>query len=93
MEQLTKTVADLAASVNQINLRIDTIENGGSTLPNPRRQAEAQPQPVAENESLPEFDVQTCNNAIKSSLAAQRIPQSLIVPSENWDMQGGPASA
>ena len=80
MEQLTKTVADLAASVNQINSRIDTIENG-STLHNPRRQAEAQPQPVAETESLPEFDVQTCNNAIKSSLAAQRIPQSLIVPS------------
>lgn len=79
MDQLTKTVADLAASVNQINLRIDTIENG-PTLPNPRQQD--QPQPVPENVSLPEFDVQTCYNAIKSSLAAQRIPQSLVVPSD-----------
>ena len=79
MEQLSKTVAYLTASVNQINLRIYTIENG-PTLPNPRRQA--QPQPVAENESLPEFDVQTCYNAIESSLAAQRIPQSLSEPSD-----------
>ena len=80
MEQLSKDVAALTASVNQINLRIDSLENG-SPLPNPRHQAQAQP--AAENESLlAEFDIQSCFNAIKSSLATQRIPPSLTVSTD-----------
>ena len=82
MDQLSKDVAAIAASLAQINVRIERLENG-SPQPTPHLQAQAQPAAENEIQSLPaEFDVQSCFNAIKSSLATQKIPPSLIVSTD-----------
>ena len=90
MDKLVQDVAAIAASIEKINLRIESLENG-SPQPTPRLQ-EAEAQQIAaqahpavqtlqssENEI---FDIQSCYNAIKSSLASQKIPPSLSVSAD-----------
>ena len=87
MDQLSKDVAAIAASLAQINLRIDRLENGS---PQPTQRPQAQAQPAAENEiqSLPaEFDIQSCFNAIKSALATQKKPPSLIMSTDKTEVR------